>query len=375
MYKVQYVTPNPDPEDSSMPARKTREALIGFNFYGAGNIGDDLMLGGFLSHPGKPTDMALRCRIPRSISSQKIRFPEILWERGNSQHPESTTPGPWIGIGDTPFQINSGPWMIDYLKEVLSQLGPSVPRLMVGIGAETESVARLSEIKWIADQMDRISTRDLVTRKFLIEVLGQPAEKIHAGADLAHLSLAEWFHSPKPLAQRAFDLGFNYFDEEVSPAREGGIVEFWRELRKDGVRKRFFCNETRPGYERSFYQRQLRPGFFGRLGAERELVLPPYAHASLGQLISHFQDYRTVISSRYHGLLAAAWAGCKVVPLARSSKISSLAADLGLTVVDNFDPAALREAFNAAKPVNASRLAALRKAAFEAVESTWREIG
>ena len=40
-----------------------------------------------------------------------------------------------------------------------------------------------------------------------------------------------------------------------------------------------------------------------------------------------------MISTRYHGVLAAAWAGCKVGAIARSSKVKFLADDLGIPYV------------------------------------------
>ena len=55
-----------------------QKAFLNFHFYGAGNIGDDLMLDGFftVSRESKKIEEYTNF-IPRDSESQKNRFPEI----------------------------------------------------------------------------------------------------------------------------------------------------------------------------------------------------------------------------------------------------------------------------------------------------------
>jgi hypothetical protein len=53
---------------------------IGHHFFGAGNIGDDLMIAGFLDALNScQRDFTLSCAIPFDTGSQGIRFPEVNW--------------------------------------------------------------------------------------------------------------------------------------------------------------------------------------------------------------------------------------------------------------------------------------------------------
>lgn len=61
--------------------------------------------------------------------------------------------------------------------------------------------------------------------------------------------------------------------------------------------------------------------------------MPDYNQATLDELVSHFLGYKVGMSYRYHSLLSAAWAGCKIVALERSSKISALSMELGISLV------------------------------------------
>lgn len=54
---------------------------------------------------------------------------------------------------------------------------------------------------------------------------------------------------------------------------------------------------------------------------------------STAELVSHYPECDTIIASRYHALLTAAWAGCKVVSIERSSKVTVLAELLGIPEV------------------------------------------
>ena len=52
---------------------------IGHTFFGAGNIGDDLVLAGFLDGISGAPGLRLTCGTRYDIASQRRRFPQIEW--------------------------------------------------------------------------------------------------------------------------------------------------------------------------------------------------------------------------------------------------------------------------------------------------------
>ena len=91
------------------------QVFLNFDFYGAGNVGDDLMLAGFL-RALKP-DLDLCCALQWDCASQRRRFPRIDWEQlppgAVSRIPDGVSLV--LGLGDTPVQIQSGRWMLEKL--------------------------------------------------------------------------------------------------------------------------------------------------------------------------------------------------------------------------------------------------------------------
>ena len=73
----------------------------------------------------------------------------------------------------------------------------------------------------------------------------------------------------------------------------------------------FIACETRdsPMFERGIY-RTITERFGPEIGQRLRLCVPPYDHGSLQDLVAPIARCKTVISSRYHGILTAAWAGC-----------------------------------------------------------------
>jgi polysaccharide pyruvyl transferase WcaK-like protein len=93
-------------------------AHIGFNFYGAGNIGDDLMLFGFLQAMQQRGDrISLTCCSPYSLAPLRRRFPQIDWRPDTEAEREEAMRHAdiWLGVGATTFQLKSGQWQRDHL--------------------------------------------------------------------------------------------------------------------------------------------------------------------------------------------------------------------------------------------------------------------
>ncbi len=59
-------------------------------------------------------------------------------------------------------------------------------------------------------------------------------------------------------------------------------------------------------------------------------MVPAYADATLEELVLPIADCQSVLSSLYHGLLAAARLGKRVAGFGNTSKVATLARDLGV---------------------------------------------
>jgi hypothetical protein len=96
----------------------------------------------------------------------------------------------------------------------------------------------------------------------------------------------------------------------------------------------FIANETRlqGKFERGIHAQLVeRHGL--RMRDAAPLLVPDYEQDSVADLAAPVSRCRTVLSSRYHGALAAAWMGCRLGIIARSSKVMAAATDLHVPFV------------------------------------------
>jgi polysaccharide pyruvyl transferase WcaK-like protein len=344
--------------------------VFGFSFYGAGNVGDDFMLAGYLDILSEAA--AEVSGAARDIHSQKGRFPEVHWH--DAESPTWSTArkrllaegAAWVGVGDTPFQMTSGRWFIDSLVADMQNLESmaTVPMVMIGVGAEREVLQIAGEVKRIVDRANFIWTRDEASRQILFEVGGDPS-RITTGADLAHIAL-----SKLPLAPsegRRYRLGLNYFSEAAETSALRALGAFCGDMASLGELC-FISNERRPAMEKKLaasIRSKMGSTLRGRLrswmssAAERyPCFMPPYEHGSIEALASPYSQCETILSSRYHGLLAAAWAGCRVAALGgRSSKINALAEQFSIPVLSApYTPHGLARLYDDAVRVDRCRL-------------------
>jgi polysaccharide pyruvyl transferase WcaK-like protein len=342
--------------------------FIGFSFYGAGNIGDDLMLQGFVD--GVLDNLGDHCNIfccisKDRIASQQLRFPAISWvpdimkERLRLLNISDF----WLGVGGTPFQGSSGDWLLEQIAFDLDHLHPSTTAVMLGVGAETEVLRYSNLVSKICNRLNTIFTRDISSADILLNGVGVTRSKVKSAGDLAHPALKSLF--PGAARRGLFKTGICFYQEKCSRDTLRSLRAFVNS-KGDESRVVFFANETRlVGFERTLYYR-MYPRHLLRFWLNNDrpvLLIPRYEVSSIEQLVSHFQQFNIVLASRYHALLTAAWAGCHVVALGRSSKITTLAVQLDIPLVhDPYDLSQLHAAFHAASRVNRDKLETLRDA-------------
>ena len=84
-----------------------------------------------------------------------------------------------------------------------------------------------------------------------------------------------------------------------------------------------------PGFEWQLFKSWTNPWLSP---LRRRLVLrrPDYASCSLAELLLPLAECQKILTSRLHGILAAAWLGCQVAAIGRSSKVVAVAERLGV---------------------------------------------
>ncbi len=297
------------------------------------------MLAGFLDIYREYHSIPLVCPIRWDHSPPlSKRFPEIQWIR--------STPGArprfiheslfWLGVGGSPFQVSDGPWFLERIRgdlEVIAQA--EKPMYMLGVGAEAECLERRDDVLRILENIDHIWTRDRCTSDLLKDLYGLGSERVEEGSDLANISLSRIFaDSGAHDADRVHNLAIGYSASSLCHANALDIMRFTDYVRRDGDVV-FFGNETRKhkNYEYGIYK-SIYGGLRGVIKKPSvRLFLPDYKGSTLEGLVRHYATYRVVMSSRYHALLCAAWAGCRVAGLGDGSKLRSLSEQLDIPVV------------------------------------------
>ncbi len=336
---------------------------IGHHFFGAGNLGDDLMLAGFLqaASPEWLERVTLTCCTPHDLDCQRRRFPQIEWlpydpairadciQRSHA----------WLGLADTPFQATGGhTWFLDHLCEEAAWCRRySVPMFYLGVGINERAAVTYPQTRILVEQAERIWMRDDAMVEML-RGLAAPG-KVTAHADLAHLALAEMhFPAPEPTA---LGLVLNFEDPtQFHPDNLADLVQA-----ANNWRVHWLVQEVRPllGSETQLYG-ELPSGLHPRA----PLRTPDYTGApSARALLTAWEGMGALFVSRYHASLVGAWMGARVVVFARNDKVASAAQQLGLPVVAALDDATtILSAVAAAQPVEHSLLQDLAGRAREA---------
>jgi polysaccharide pyruvyl transferase WcaK-like protein len=337
--------------------------FVGHNFFGAGNFGDDFMLAGFLEAAACRPNTEITICTPHDRASQELRFPQVRWLPDDAAARESALRGAdlWLGLGDTPFQLDSGPWLLDHNdaeRRRCAALGK--PMYLLGVGCESPEAAADPRARALLAAVERVWTRDALSEAMLRPYVG-PA-RLSTGADLAHLAFAR---------------------ERAVPARESGVVgllaAFERREQLDLGELEIFLRRRQPGHTRWLIQEvrelpYLERWILGALApgarARVRVMDADYATMPAGDYLRAFGAPAVTVTTRYHGALIAAWHRSRVVVVARSAKLRGIADELGLLAIDRLDShEALETAIGAARPTRLERLLAARERARAACDA------
>lgn len=304
---------------------------IGHHFFGAGNFGDDLMLAGFVSQAVQyfgRGNVAMTCAIAFDLASQRARFPEVEWLPYDATARDTAIEkcDAWVGVGGSPFQCDLSTWFVDHLLEDQRLCQRHGKRMFfLGIGVNTARDATHEQTQRIVRGAEAIWTRDPVSVELLASVGGPP---VVAGNDLSHAYLASLIFGPANGHGTGFALNFEE-PQQLSMAALAAVVS-------RVPRPVWLAQEVRelPGSELA-----LHAALPAELRERVPVRLPNYAGASLPAVLGAWGTPGTLVTSRYHATIVAAWAGWKVVSVERGTKVSAIAKALATVAVKDFSDA------------------------------------
>lgn len=335
---------------------------LGHHFYGAGNLGDDFMLAGFLAAMRAILPAATyTCCVPFPLAPLLRRFPNVEWRpyedavRAHAIHECDV----WLGLGGSPFQSALSQWFVDHLiAESEACARANKPMYFLGVGVQTSTELGVPAIQRICTGAAGIWTRDSASAERLSAL--SSARPIAAGADLAH----SFFRTTPPPPARSRRIAvvpnFDYGAWQGQAAWLSGAA------RLDAEDHVWLAQESRelPGAERALF-RALPPAEQARW----RLVSPDQPGADLAVVLGQWPSAEWLITARYHAALAGAWAGSKVVVLSTNEKLRSAARELHVSLLSpDADEAtvihALQSTAPAARPLALAGLADEACAAF-----------
>ncbi len=339
---------------------------IGHHFYGAGNFGDDIMLAGFLTAlSDKEVKIHLTCCTPFDIESQRQRFPEVEWLSYTPEARQSAIKAShaWLGLGDTPFQSDCGPWFVQHLAEEAAWCRKhAVPMWFLGVGVNNQEVFDLPETQFLLSRVEGIWTRDASSANSISQHFPKP--RIAVGADLANIYLRRQCVNRDKVSKSGVGLCLHFEDPRKFnlPTLETAI------LKLPDASVAWLIQEVR---EFDFSEKRLLKLFSEVLRQRLEMREPNYSTASIEELFKVWGDCDIVVSSRYHAALIQAWRGSRVAIIARNDKLRGLAEQIGCQPIENLaHPDALGRAIAAATRADSMLLNSLADLAESSV-SGW----
>lgn len=313
------------------------------------------MLAGFLEMAREFLESpVLTCCTPFDRDAQRLRLPQVTWFDYDIAARERAIAAAdaWIGVGDSPFQSEVGSWFLDHLAQEMEWCRRfRKPMLYFCVGVNDEAALQHPLTRTIAGAAAGIWTRDAQSTAML--------ERLAPGIVLEAADLANLFFAPRtpPPLQRG-TIGFLLNFEDRSAFAAGALCEVLDTVRPG--RAAWLVQEVRPlaGSERDLLA-SLPPDCRTRF----EVRAPDYAKGSLNDLADCWGFPETIVTSRYHGALLAAWSGARVVVVERNAKLRGLVEQLGLTSVEDLATSPrLLEALRQARPIERTRLMRLADA-------------
>jgi hypothetical protein len=341
---------------------------LGHHFYGAGNVGDDFMLAGFLAALG-PRRTKLTCCVPHPIKPLARRFPEIDWRPYDEASRRNCIENcdMWLGLGGSPWQAGVSSWFADHLAmERRWCEAKGKPMYFLCVGSQDRAGLANPELRAAAEFAQAIWTRDAAAAEPLSRLAGA-AGRVRTAADLAHLFFEA--HRPPPAATGRLTAVLN-FDYAVWPAMGVALAALDRLPARERI---WLAQEARalPGAERELFQS------LPKTDRSRWTLTPADdSGRELTEVLDRWPSGEWLLTSRYHATLAGAWAGSRAVVITINEKLQGVADEFGYpTLSPSADPGGLDVLLRSATPPPESNLRSHASAARKACEEFFDTVG
>jgi len=221
-------------------------------------------------------------------------------------------------VGDTPFQNDTGPWMLEHLdaeRKLCEKLGK--PSFFLCVGVNKNTVFEDPRAVATARSAEHIWARDRQCAGWLGEVV--TSGRVTLGADLANV----YFES-KQRRLASVDVGWLLHAEDCEVLAKEPLRLAINTFA--GKKQTWLVQEVRelPGSERERYQ-----AFSDTEKRALSVAIPSYSIAGVDGLYDAWPACTQVVSTRYHGGLWAAWSGARLVLIERNDKLRGLSDELG----------------------------------------------
>lgn len=325
---------------------------LGHHFYGAGNLGDDFMVAGFLAaQRALAPGATLTGSVPFELGPLARRFPSIQWRPYVMEERARCIAecDLWLGLGGSPFQYAQSRWFLDHLGEEAALCRHwGKPMAYLGVGLQSEAEAKLPEVQMLAEQAVGVWTRDPQSAEWL--AAGARGARVEAGADLAHV----WFREVAPPSAKPgrMTLVAN-FDYGIWPGQTSLLAAARAVPAREWI---WLAQESRelPGAEKA-----LHAALPNEERARWQLVGPDRPGAPLAAVMSDWPSGEWLVTSRYHAALAGAWAGSRIVVVGTNAKLAAAAREIGAAVVaPDAGEEQVRRALGEAVPAGSGMLSA-----------------
>lgn len=353
---------------------------IGHHFFGAGNLGDDLMLGGFLAAIPPHSGIELSCCVPFDRARLENRFPLVKW----LPYDEATrveairTCDVWLGLGGSPFQCSVSRWFIDHLEQERALCRRfDKPMDFLGVGGQDPDAYVLPEIKSLCQQAEHIWTRDAHTANILSGTLG--SSKVTEASDISHIWLS--IHRPNTAAKGRIVVTVN-FDYQNWPPLNSLVTQ----LSALPARERLWVAQEQrplPGAEIALHaslqeaqRAQWKLVEIDPVSSQDNTTGNNLRQRTLIDCTNNWPTGEWLLSSRFHSAIVGAWAGSKILVLETNLKLKDIAKTLDCKRISlDEKPADIAKKLERATPVSDCQLNALAEKAKDSCKSFFHSIG